>query len=546
MKAWSSWELVRSRAQQLAHADFLNMRAFGFAAARAWVYLLFLGTGTSMVTLTGEPLPPAAFIGSTVCLCFTLFASALRSPWFYRALEKPWFASVGPTVTAAGTLCLASSALAFSGSGTSFVGNALLAVGAATTGIGSGLIDLCYGELYRDAQSEKTGFEIPFAFFLASLVYAIATMLPVIVSVLLTTALPVFSGFALLAETSRARISADGANGAIGRADADDIENPMVAAATTAAVTAASATPAAAPIPTSASTSADNAHTVVPELDLGRYAWKIGICACLVGLADGVVRAVFLLGNGPAAENLYLVPLPVSNALTLVVIYACILFTRTSDLRPVYRSVVLIMAVFFMLLPVFTGYSDIECTLALTGYGTFNALIWILIAFIARRFRFSGTVAFGIGWGMVSLGTLLGQAVGTTVAQLPVLAAGTMDTARALSLIALLATCCILASYLFVFNEEDLSALTERPKTAEARRKRFQERCTRVAKHYGLTPKETEILILYAKGRTRKHIQDELFISRGTVTTHLRHIYQKMDVHDKQEMLDKIENWSNE
>ena len=77
MKAWSSWELVRSRIGQLVPADFLNMRALGFAAARAWVYLLFLGTGTSMVTLTGEPLPPIAFIGSTICLCLVLFCSGL-------------------------------------------------------------------------------------------------------------------------------------------------------------------------------------------------------------------------------------------------------------------------------------------------------------------------------------------------------------------------------------------------------------------------------------------------------------------------------------
>lgn len=535
MKAWSSWELVCSRARQLAPADFLNVRALGFAAARAWVYLLFLGTGTSMVTLTGEPLPPAAFIGSTLCLCFTLFASALKSPWFYRALEKPWFASVGPTVTAAGTLCLASSALAFNGGGASFVGDALLAVGAATTGIGSGLIDLCYGELYRDAQPEKTGFEIPFAFFLASLVYAIATMLPAVVSVLLATALPVFSGFALLAETSRARTGANGTAGA----DAEDDEMSAAAAvATTTTSSSASATPSAVPTPTAVSTPVDSAHAAVPELDLGRYAWKIGICACLVGLADGVVRAVFLLGNGTAAANLYLVPLPVSNALTLIVIYACILFTRTSDLRPVYRSVVLIMAVFFMLLPVFTGYSDIECTLALTGYGTFNALIWILIAGIAQRYRFSGVMVFGIGWGMVSLGTLLGQSAGTALCTV-----GAPFSPQALSLIALLATVCILVSYMFVFNETDLRELVKTHETGEVRRQRFQERCRNIAEHCKLTPKETEIMILYAKGRTSKHIQEELFISRGTVTTHLRHIYQKLDVHDKQELIDRIENW---
>lgn len=40
----------------------------------------------------------------------------------------------------------------------------------------------------------------------------------------------------------------------------------------------------------------------------------------------------------------------------------------------------LVMAVFFMLLPVFTGFSEIESTIALAGYGTFNVLIWILLA----------------------------------------------------------------------------------------------------------------------------------------------------------------------
>ncbi len=519
MKAWSSWELVRSRIGQLAPADFLNMRALGFAAARAWVYLLFLGTGTSMVTLTGEPLPPAAFIGSTICLCLVLFCSALKSSLFYRALQKPWFIPVGPTLTAAGTLCLASSALAFSSSGTPFVGNALLAVGAATTGLGSGIIDLCYGELYRDAQPGKTGFEIPFAFFLASLVYAVATILPTIVSVLLATALPVLSGFALLAEAARTRAGSVDAEGA-----------PTRSANPSGETTGAGAN--------AAATLAENARPDAPELNLGRYAWKIGICACLVGLADGVVRAVFLLGNGTAAANLYLVPLPVSNALTLIVIYACILFTRTSDLRPVYRSVMFIMAVFFMLLPVFTGYSDIECSLALTGYGTFNALIWILIAGIAQRYRFSGVMVFGIGWGMVSLGTLLGQSAGTALCTV-----GAPFSPQALSLIALLATVCILVSYMFVFNETDLRELVKTHETGEVRRQRFQERCRSIAEHCKLTPKETEIMILYAKGRTSKHIQEELFISRGTVTTHLRHIYQKLDVHDKQELINRIENW---
>lgn len=62
-----------------------------------------------------------------------------------------------------------------------------------------------------------------------------------------------------------------------------------------------------------------------------------------------------------------------------------------------------------------------------------------------------------------------------------------------------------------------------------------------MAREQGLTPRETEIMLLFARGRTSTYIQEELFISRGTVTTHLQHIYRKAGVHSKQELLDLIE-----
>ena len=78
----------------------------------------------------------------------------------------------------------------------------------------------------------------------------------------------------------------------------------------------------------------------------------------------------------------------------------------------------------------------------------------------------------------------------------------------------------------------------ERPETE---RKPFLEHCEKVAKQYGLTPRETEVMILVAKGRTITRIQEELFISRGTAATHKRHIFKKMHIHDKQELLDLLE-----
>ena len=46
---------------------------------------------------------------------------------------------------------------------------------------------------------------------------------------------------------------------------------------------------------------------------------------------------------------------------------------------------------------------------------------------------------------------------------------------------------------------------------------------------------------LLAEGRSLPYVQEKLFISEGTARTHIKHIYTKLDVHSKQEMLDKIE-----
>ena len=97
--------------------------------------------------------------------------------------------------------------------------------------------------------------------------------------------------------------------------------------------------------------------------------------------------------------------------------------------------------------------------LALAGYGTFNVLIWMLLAEISSNYRLSSTEVFGIGWGMVTLGVLLGSIAGNIVDRFAPF------TPQFLSLIALIATMAVLLSFLFVFRESDLIALTEEPES---------------------------------------------------------------------------------
>lgn len=481
----SPFAVARERLEGLSWKNFFGLRTIGFAFARGWVYLMFLGAAVSSVTWNGEPVTGAVFTWSTIALCLTLLASALLHRQFETLMGRWFFRLLGPVLTSIGTLLIASVTLP----GAPHL--ALGIAGALATGTGSGLIDLGYGELYRNTDPQKTAFEVPFAFFIAAALLPLVMALPSVAACIVTSLLPLASGWILFIHLRA--------------------WSPRI-----------------------------TAHVEPVEMHLGKFAWKIGVCACLIGLADGVVRAVFMLANDASAESFYRFPIVWASLLTMAIIYGCILFSREIGLRSVYKSVMLVMAVFFMLLPVFTGLSGVESTIALAGYGTFNVLIWVLLADISFNFRFSSIMVFGIGWGMITLGVLLGSLAGQAICQLAPFAPQT------LSLIALLATLAILVSYMFVFKESDLIALTKGDDEADkpneqGHRRRFHDRCQEVAGEFGLSPKETEIMILFAKGRSSARIQEELYLSRGTVTTHLRHIYQKMAVHSKQEFLDVIE-----
>ena len=58
------------------------------------------------------------------------------------------------------------------------------------------------------------------------------------------------------------------------------------------------------------------------------------------------------------------------------------------------------------------------------------------------------------------------------------------------------------------------------------------------AAQYFLTEREEEVLDLLVAGRSVPYISEKLMVSANTVKTHVRHIYAKLDVHNRQELLD--------
>lgn len=99
-------------------------------------------------------------------------------------------------------------------------------------------------------------------------------------------------------------------------------------------------------------------------------------------------------------------------------------------------------------------------------------------------------------------------------------------------------------------GKEDYEAGKEPPKEEQSQEeyaevssasKPLEDKVSKLAEENNLTRRESEILKLLLEGRSVPIICDRLIISEGTARTHVKHIYQKLEVHNRQELLDLAE-----
>lgn len=69
----------------------------------------------------------------------------------------------------------------------------------------------------------------------------------------------------------------------------------------------------------------------------------------------------------------------------------------------------------------------------------------------------------------------------------------------------------------------------------------FMQSCKRVARSHGLTPRETEVFILLAKGRNAEYIEKKLVVSHSTARSHIYNIYKKLGISSHQLLINMVE-----
>lgn len=81
---------------------------------------------------------------------------------------------------------------------------------------------------------------------------------------------------------------------------------------------------------------------------------------------------------------------------------------------------------------------------------------------------------------------------------------------------------------------------TESPETTSSPGSFGPLSAERAFEPFGLTPRELEVAGYLARGYSAKKIAEEMFLSEASIRAHTMHIYRKMDIHSKQELISYI------
>ena len=305
------------------------------------------------------------------------------------------------------------------------------------------------------------------------------------------------------------------------------------------------------------------------------FVLRFGLPIVIFGFVLGALRHVCLSGLLPYEDLTAQLVIGAAACAGLAVIIATMAISKNESYWDmIFRCVLPAIALAVFCVPhLFGDYALLAGFFVIAGYICFETLMWFLIADLSQEFRLSPIFMFGLGRGLLELGSL----IGSWLAQIPGdnTITGVFGNAEG-ALVLMLA---LAVAYSLLPRRREVRAIVdpnhvikmpgfdalqthiekqqvedepqqetdgEEVGAAEVDAKirakgRFHTRCEEIADCYMLSRRETEVMFLLAKGHNAAFIQDKLCISKSTAKTHINHIYRKLDIHTQQELLNMVE-----
>lgn len=285
---------------------------------------------------------------------------------------------------------------------------------------------------------------------------------------------------------------------------------------------------------------------------IARYNPRFLVILLVVCCSFGFVNYWTVFDGGFGGSNLDYLSLAIRAVVSFAVLVGYIRYSQ----RPysILRFALLFMTLGLLASPSLAMLGEAESIvpecLFLAGYACFDLVIWAIIIILSKKANLSLLKTICIVDTVDQLGIFMGTMLGIGCAE------GNTG----------LVACIVLGGLLLVlmvgFTEkrdpvnDDLNALeVEFAPPIDDADEGDEQGSARVPRSIGalpgvsveeladrhfLTKRETEVLSFLVEGRSGPYISEHLCVSDNTVKSHVRHIYTKLDVHNRQELIDLV------
>ena len=278
-----------------------------------------------------------------------------------------------------------------------------------------------------------------------------------------------------------------------------------------------------------------------PEQPLSRQTMALFVKALVGAALIGMLEGFFDVVSGfktYEVQDIFGTYLFLAGFVGALVVCLIAVFLHRDSIFFSYRFAMLMLCLGCLSTPFLADNNTYSSALIFGGYHCYVLVLCVVCIDVANSFKVSAARAIGLGfvalYGGETAGSVFAHSLEATGIPL-------FD----LTLVTLVAVSLLFISHLFLFTETDLikigigevSLVAPAPEPAEGAAE-MVDPCATIAERYGLSPRESDVLPLLLEGRTISRIQETLFISAGTVSTHIRHIYQKTGAANRQELID--------
>lgn len=527
-----------------------KLRYLGIGFIWSWVYASYstfaVFPDRSGVSINAD----ASWIVSAITAVVVFWLGGLLGAWIQR-LRAPRLALASAVLLALGTLVSATSGLFGSAASAAVVVSGLM------TGFGSGMLTLLWGQALAELDTECAELAVPAASAVMLGCSLVLPYLPPLLGLIAAASLPLASGaFLLLTYRDLAAFAQP--------AFLEEASGPSAG--------------------TGASSRQAAASSLRAVLDAPTFRTFARIAALLFlsYFAIGSSEALQMNADAPLYAFGIDAPSLIGSACGVLLFIAFLFFAARPTFDTLFRLIAPLIVGALALLPwadlwaVFVGstFSSITNTIL-------DVAATLFVVTLAHRWRANALIAVGITQGSLHLGVVAGNVFGEQAYR------GVLDGTIDVFTITLIVIAVFSLAWLFfpadrprrgervagfaehaidapLFVQAPLTAAASdevplaaqpssgplsrepqsgsaEPGTSSGTPASLDATCAALAQDRGLSGRETEILGYLARGRSQPYIREELVLSKNTVATHVKHIYQKLDVHSRQELLDLIE-----